>query len=260
MSARAGATPPPPRNPLHHEAQILANALDGIYRAVEAQLRPGLSTQEIDDIVARELAHRNLQSSYLGYLQYPARSTTSINEEVINTLPSDRKLQDGDLLKLQIGVRGKETFATQGWTYMIGAPKPADRRLHEVALEALRLAISEARVGSTTGDLGAAIQGHLEQAGYTSNRHFVGHAVGRAQHEDPPLPGYGKRGKGARLQAGMMLSINVIAHAGSSATEVLDDGWNAVAVDGMNAVLFSQMVIVGDGEPEILTAPRPTVP
>jgi methionyl aminopeptidase len=245
---------------LHDEARQLGRTLSEVFLAVESKLKVGLSTQEIDAIVTEEVERHGVQASFFGYNDFPSRCTTSVNNEVINTPPSARVLEEGDLLKLQIGLRGANTFAMQGWTYAIGEATSNDLSLCRTAQEALDRAVETATSQSRTGDISAAIQGHLEAAGYSVNRDFIGHGVGRTQHRDPPIHGNGRVGTGPRLRSGMILSLNVIAHAGAPDVEILDDEWTTVSLDGKNSVQFSKMVIVGEAGAEALTSSRTSSP
>jgi methionyl aminopeptidase len=248
-------------SPRPADSQMQAvQALGEVFTAVERLLRPGTTTLQIDDVVARELKARGATPYFLGWQGFPKSCSTSINDEVINTTPSTRCLQAGDLLKLQIGARVREQHALQCWTYAIGALSEADARLLAVAFEALRAGIQQVRAGARVGDVSSAIQEHIEAAGMAASRHFVGHGIGAAPHQHPPLPCYGRRGFGARLQAGQVLSIFALAHLGSFDVQVAADGWNAIAVDGAHSAFFSRMVRVGDGGSELLMDERTPPP
>jgi methionyl aminopeptidase len=253
--ARRPARPPSDED-TSAEARELGGVLDRIFDSVERALRPGLTTRAIDELVQREISAAGVSSSFLDYHGYPAHVTASIDEEVINTIPSERPLADGDLLKLQVGIRGRTTFAIRGWTYVIGTVDDDEQRLLEVGRAALRDAVAAVRTGARTGDISQAIQVRVEEAGYSINRSFVGYRIGVQPHMDPPIPGHGQSGRGMRLRRDWVLSLFVIAHAGSPQTVTRDDRWNTVAVDGSPSVLFSQMVIVGDGGAEVVTKER----
>jgi len=222
-----------------------------------ATLRAGTTTQDIDAVFAKEIAAAGLKPMFHGYNGYPAHCTTSLNDEVINTIPSpERVLRSGDLLKLQVGIAGRRTFAIRGWTYPIGVTTDADQRLLAVGRAALERAVAVVRENARTGDIGHAIQSTAEAAGYTVNRLFVGNRIGRAAHEDPAIPGYGTTGHGRRLEANWVLALSAIVHAGAPGSTVAADGWSCVANDGLRSVLFNHMVVVRMDGGEQLTRAR----
>ena len=237
--------------------QDAADALVAVFDAIEPCLVPGITTRQIDDQVAQSIVARDAIAYSRGMNDFPAHSTTSVNEEVINTIPSQRRLQSGDLLKLQIGLRLGDWHATQSWTYAIGPLTEADAALARVGIGALRAGVAAVNRHARTGDVGAAIQGVLTPAGACPNRMFVGHGIGRASHMDPAIPGSGAPGVGARIRTKTALSVVVLAHGGRDEVDVLDDEWNVVARDGRRSVLFSLMVRVGGAGPEPMIPERP---
>jgi methionyl aminopeptidase len=252
------AAPPSSRSDkeLADEARSLAVILDGIFDRIEAALQEGLTTRAIDELVQREISAAGVRSSFVGYHGYPAHCSASINEEVANTIPSDRPLRSGDLLKLQVGIAGQHTFAIRGWTYAIGETTAEDKRLLATGRLALERAVAAARTGARTGDIGHAIQSTAEEAGYSIDRTLIGYRIGTAPHQDPPVPGYGRSGIGARLKPDWVLSLFAIVHAGEPANLIAEDGWNAIARDGRRSVLFSHMVLVRSAAGELLTRTR----
>lgn len=256
----------PPRNALTRtageraklaaEARGLAGTLAGIFRDVEPMLVPGVTTREIDARVQRSIEAAGVRSSFKGYHGFPAHSITSINEEVANGVPGNRRLAEGDLLKLEIGIAGQTTFAIRAWTYPIGSVNPEDEKLMAAARLALGDAVTVARAGGRTGDISAAIQTRIEGAGFNVARQLVGFGIGEYPHEDPPIPGFGRRGSGAQLVPDEILSIYVIALAGESET-VTRDRWTDRTKDGRRSVTYSQMLVLRDGDPELLNRAGP---
>jgi methionyl aminopeptidase len=237
------------------EARKLGRTLDDIFTQIEPALVAGTRTSDINALVEAQLSERGV-TSFFQELDFPASCTTSIDAEVINVPPSSRRLEAGQLLKLQIGVKGKKTYAMQAWTYPIGSCSDEDRRLMTAGVEALRMAVSAVRSGHRAGEVSAAIQKRLEADGFSPARQFTGHGVGARPHVDPQIPGVGAPSSGPKLRAGAILSLDVIAHAGDPRCNIEDDLWTTVAVDGRRSVHFGQMVIVGEGRPEILTSER----
>lgn len=237
------------------ESRRLGILLGQVFADIEQRLTSGMTTAAIDEAVEVQLSELGVSSSFRE-LGFPGHCSTSVDHEIINTPPSNRKLEMGQLLKLQIGIKGQQTYAMQGWTYAIGPPDDEAARLMQSGLSALRSAVSTVKAGARVGAIGAAIQGRVESDGFTVNRHFIGHGVDSRSHANPPIPGFGQAMSGQRLRAGTILSLDVIAHTGSFDCEVQDDNWIAVAKDGRRSVQFGQMVIVTDGAAEIVTTER----
>lgn len=258
--AGAALADPPARDPVRQaalveEAARLGSALSAIFAAAEDAIRPGQTTRDIDVAVQAAIARQGVESMFRGFGGYPATTDTSVNEEVLNTPPSSRPLRDGDLLKLQIGLRGANTFAIQGWTYAVGRISADDERLLQVGREALRNAVAAARAGARTGDISSAIQSTVEAAGFSVDRDFLGFAIDTKPHADPPLPGLGRPHAGARLFAGQILSPFVILHAGRP--DIRCGSWSCVSKDGRRSAVFSQMIVVQPNDARALVPERP---
>lgn len=243
------------RSALLAESRRLGILLGHVFTHIEQRLNSGVTTAAIDEAVEVQLSELGVSSSFRE-LGFPGHCSTSVDQEIINTPPSNRKLETGQLLKLQIGIKGQHTYAMQGWTCAIGRLDDEAARLMQSGMTALRSAVATVKAGARIGAIGAAIQRPVESAGFTVSRHFIGHGVDYRSHADPPIPGFGQATSGQRLRAGTILSLDVIAHAGSFDCEVLDDNWTVVAKDGRRSVQFGQMVIVTDGSAEIVTAER----
>lgn len=240
---------------LHDESRRLGALLGQIFGRLEPALAPGMTTASIDAAVAAHIAKLGVASMFRE-LGFAGCCSTSIDNEVINAPPSDRRLETGQLLKLQIGIKGQCTYATQGWTYAIGTPDHEAQRLMTAGREALRHAVAAVRTGAHVGAVSAAIQQRIEADGFSVNRQFVGNGIDTQPHAEPQIPGFGTAKRGPRLRAGTILSLNVIAHAGGFECEVTDDGWTAVTRDRRRAVQFGQMVIVTAGPAEVVTSER----
>jgi methionyl aminopeptidase len=245
------------------DARALAVELGALFTAVEAELRAGLTTKQVSARVRDLLDERGLRPSFLGYHGYQDVCITSINEVANNGVPSELVINGGDLLKLEIGLRGAHSFATQAWTYPIGPLADEDRRLMIAARGALEDAVAAARMpNARTGDIGGAIQRAVEEAGFSVSRHFVGFAIGGNPHDDPALPCFGSPGRGIRLGRlrDRALCIYVIAHAGSYELTTDPDGWTTRTRDGKKAVVFSRTLAITDDGAEVLSPPRPEIP
>jgi methionyl aminopeptidase len=226
--------------------------LDEVARAAVA----GVTTAELDRLARSRTRERGAEPAFLGYHGYPASLCVSVNDEVVHGIPSpSRRLAEGDVVGLDFGAVLAGWYGDAAVTVPVGRVAPATARLVEAGREALARAIAAAIPGATTGDVGAAVQGHVEAQGYSVVRDFVGHGIGRRLHEPPHLPNFGRPGTGTRLVPGMVLAIEPMLNAGGPEVEQLDDGWTAVTADGSLSVHFEHTVAVTENGPEILTLP-----
>jgi methionyl aminopeptidase len=252
-------------DPLIEGYRKLAPIMGAILAELENELRPGRTTRELEQIAEDAIHRAGVKSCFLGYRGYPACITASVNEEVLNTPPSKRVLTDGDLLKLQVGIKDGIGFSYQAWTYFLGNPSKADAQFVETGRIALSRALAAVRAGpgSVINSIAGAIQSTMEGAGYSINKKFVGHGMGMAQHEEPQIPGYVPSPEDIYkkpVREGKILSVLVIAHQGTDDCRVLSDNWNVVTRDRSKALLLSQIVVVRDGPAEVLLPPRNSRP
>lgn len=228
-----------------------------VLEALAAAAAPGVSTAELDRIAAERTRALGATPAFLGYHGYPACLCVSVNDEVIHGIPSPRRLlAAGDLVGLDFGAVLDGWYADSARTVAVGAASEEAARLMAVTRGALARGIAAARADARTGDIGAAVQRHVEAAGFSVVREFVGHGVGRRLHEPPQLPNYGTPGTGMRLKPGMVLAIEPMVNAGGPGVETLDDGWTAVTEDGRLSAHFEHTVAVTENGPEILTLPE----
>lgn len=227
-----------------------------ILALLSAKVAPGMTTGDIDKIARAELKARGAKPAFLNYHGFPAVICVSINSEVVHGIPSDkRELKSGDIVGLDFGA------VIDGWngdsavTVPVGKVAPEVETLIRVTRESLMKGIAAVKDGARVGDVGAAVQAHAEAAGYSLVREFVGHGIGRALHEEPPVPNFGKPGTGARLKAGMTIAIEPMVNMGGPAVETLADGWTAVTKDGKLSAHFEHTVAVTKTGAEILTLP-----
>lgn len=223
-------------------------------RRLEAAVVPGVTTLELDRIARKEIEGRNARPAFLGYRGFPATLCVSINKEVVHGIPSaDRMVREGDLVSLDLGAVVGGFYADAAVTVAVGAVPAETRRLVNVTRESLAKAILAARLGGRLGDVSAAVQEHVEAAGFSIVRDFVGHGIGRALHEEPPIPNYGREGTGMRLAPGLVLAIEPMVNMGGHEVETLADGWTAVTRDGSLSAHFEHTVALTENGPEILT-------
>jgi len=221
---------------------------------LKKEAKPGITTRKLDKIAEDEMVRNDGYPAFKGYKGYPAAICASINEGVVHGIPSERRLKEGDLLSIDVGVRSGNFFADAAVTVGIGELTGDARKLMMVTEEALSRGIENARPGKRLSDISANIQSHVEANGFSVVRAFVGHGIGEKIHEEPEIPNFGQAGKGPRLEPGMILAIEPMVNAGTFEVEVLEDGWTAVTKDRKLSAHFEHTIAITDGAPEILTA------
>ena len=228
---------------------IVAGLLEHMARLV----RPGLKTKVLDEEASAYLRKHGAQPAFLGYRGFPATICVSVNEEIVHGIPGERKIAEGDLVSIDAGAIVEGWYADAATTLLMGSVSPAALRLVEATRQALEDGIAQAVVGHRLSDISHAVQRRLERAGFGVVREFVGHGIGQALHEDPPVPNFGPPNVGPRLRAGMVLAIEPMATSGSYELEVLADGWTAVTKDRSLAAHFEHTVAITEHGPVILT-------
>lgn len=224
-----------------------------ILQSVVAAVRPGARTRDLNALAEELLRKYKARSAFKGYNGYPAVLCTSVNEEVVHGIPSDRVLKEGDIVSLDFGAVWEDYYGDAAITVPVGSISAEARRLLRVTEEALGKAIEQARPGNHVGDISAAIQGYVESRGFSAVRDFVGHGIGRFMHERPQIPNFGPPGRGVRLKPGMTLAIEPMINAGGYGVEVLEDGWTAVTRDRSLSAHFEHSVAVTENGPYILS-------
>ena len=225
-----------------------------VHVAVEAAVKPGATTMDLERVAEAKIRELGGKPAFKGYNDYPCCLCTSVNNEVIHGIPSEKKvLQEGDIVSVDCGVILEGYYSDAAGTYPVGKISPETRKLLDVTKASLEQAIQEVRVGGTVGDIGAVVQEICEAEGYGVVKDFVGHGIGKNMHEDPQVPNYGKRGKGTKLKAGMVLAIERMINAGTADVKVLKDGWTAVTTDGSMSAHFEHTVAVTKDGPVVLT-------
>ena len=216
-------------------------------------VRPGVSTGEIDRAAGEHMKELGCTSAFLGYRGFPGQICISVNEEVVHGIGGARRIQYGDVVKLDVGVIKGGWVGDNARTVGAGALDPSLQRLLQVTQQALMTAVRYAVAGRRLGDMCAAIEEEVLDAGYSVVKEFVGHGVGRKLHEEPQIPNYGRRGTGPKLKPGMTLAIEPMVNLGAEGVKVLSDKWTVVTTDGKPSAHFEHTVLVTGGEPEILT-------
>lgn len=219
-----------------------------------AIVRPGVTTREVDEAAADFMAQEGCASAFKGYKGFPGNICISVNEEIVHGIGGNRKIQYGDVVKLDVGVIKDGWFGDTATSVPVGVVDEKVQRLLRVTEETLAHAIRLARPGKPLWDLCGAIEDEVVANGYSVVRDLVGHGIGRELHEDPQVPNYRPtRGSGPRLKAGMTLAIEPMVNMGGGAVICLDDKWTVVTADGKPSAHFEHTVLITKGEPEILT-------
>jgi len=239
-----------------HEIELMRQAgriLAETLLHLQALAQPGRSLIELDQAADTFIRKAGCTPGFKGYQGFPRSLCTSVNEQVVHGIPTERRLRAGDVLSLDCGLIHHGLWADAGVTVGIGRITPEAERLMTVTRTALGLGIAEARLGNRIGDISAAIQRHVEAAGFSVVRQYVGHGIGRNMHEDPQVPNFGRPGTGPLLKAGMVLAIEPMVNAGGSAVRLLDDDWTVVTADGRLSAYFEHTVAITPEGPEVLT-------
>ncbi|MFC4765927.1 type I methionyl aminopeptidase [Effusibacillus consociatus] len=216
-------------------------------------IRPGITTQELDQIAEEFIRKQGAVPSFKGYHGFPASICASVNEELVHGIPGSRVLREGDIISIDIGVEKHGFHGDSAWTYPVGTISDEAVRLLRVTEESLFKGIEQTREGNRLSDIGHAIQTHVEAAGFSVVRDYVGHGIGRQMHEDPQIPNYGPPGRGPRLKVGMTLAIEPMVNIGTYHCKTLADNWTVVTADGSLAAHFEHTVAITENGPEILT-------
>ena len=226
-----------------------------IHDAFAAEIRPGLTTMHFEEIAQRLCREHKVQPAFQGYHGFPYALCVSVNNEVVHGFPSDKRvLEEGDIVSFDMGVIYEGFYGDAARTLAVGKIDPEAQRLIDVTRESLLKGIAEATVGAYLSDVSAAIQRHVETAGFGVVKRFVGHGIGRALHEKPEVPNFVVPGwSGPELIPGMVLAIEPMVTMGSAEVEILDDDWTAVTRDGSLAAHWEHSIAIMPGGPMILS-------
>jgi methionyl aminopeptidase len=241
------------------EIERLARAgaiLAELFRVIPAEVRPGRSTRDLDRFAEAFIRdHEGAEPAFKGLYGFPATLCTSINHEVVHGIPApQRRLAEGDVISIDCGVKREGVYTDAATTLPVGEIDPAVARLLEVTRYALEQGIEQARPGNHLGDIGAAIQEVAREGGYGIVRDLVGHGIGREPHEDPQVPNYGKRGRGLKLEVGLVIAIEPMFNLGTASVRTLPDRWTVVTADRAPSAHFEHTVAITAEGPRILTA------
>jgi len=216
-------------------------------------IKPGVTTLQLDKIAEEFIRDHGAVPGFLGYGGYPNTLCTSVNDEVVHGIPSERILKEGDIISVDCGTYMEGFYGDTAYTFMVGNVKPEIVNLLETTKESLFKGIENAIEGKRTGDIGYAVQFHAEQAGYSVVREMVGHGLGKDMHEAPEVPNYGKRGRGVKLAEGLVLCIEPMINLGSKFIKQDSDGWTIRTLDGKPSAHYELAVVIRKDKAEILS-------
>ncbi|MEW6448303.1 MAG: type I methionyl aminopeptidase [Bacillota bacterium] len=222
---------------------------------LEKVIGPGVTTGELDVLAEDFVRRQGAEPAFKGLYGFPASICASVNEQVVHGIPGPRRLEEGDIISIDVGTVINGYYGDGAATFAVGRINKEAKRLLQVTREALNKGINKAVAGNRLSDISHAVQKHVENHGFSVVRDFVGHGIGTKMHEDPQVPNFGPPGRGPRLETGMTLAIEPMVNAGTYAVKILQDNWTVVTEDGKLSAHFEHTVAVRDGKAEILTRP-----
>lgn len=235
---------------LMREAALVVSKTLGM---LAKEIKPGVTTLSLDKIAEDFIRSQDALPGFLGLYDCPNTLLTSVNEQVVHGLPTKRPLENGDIVSVDCGAIKHGFYGDHAYTFCVGEVAQEVQNLCNRTRDYLYLGINEMKEGGRIGDIGSTIQWHAEKDGYSVVRELVGHGLGRSLHEDPQVPNFGKRGKGAKMQNGIVIAIEPMINMGTHRISQLSDGWTIVTADGKPSAHFEHDVALIDGKPEILS-------
>lgn len=220
---------------------------------IEEVIKPGITTRELDRIAEEYIRSCGAQPSFKGYHGFPATLCTSVNEQVVHGIPGDVALQEGDIVSVDCGAYLNGFHGDAARTLAVGNVSAEVQKLIDVTRESFFEGVKYAMIGNRMGDISHAIQAYVESNGFSVVRDYVGHGIGKEMHEEPPVPNYGKAGRGLKLAKGMALAIEPMVNIGTYAVKELSDGWTVVTYDGKMSAHYENTIVILENGPEILT-------
>ena len=234
---------------MRQAGRIVATVLE----ILTQQVRPGMKTKELDDIVGRELIRLGAKPSFKGYRGFPANLCVSVNDEIVHGIPGERVLDEGDIISLDLGAIFMGFQGDAAVTAGVGKISSPARKLIETTEGTLKAGIAAAHSGARLGDISAAIQRYAESKGYLVVREYSGHGIGREMHEEPQIPNFGLPGLGPVLKRGMTFALEPMVNIGDWRTQLGGDHWTVLTADGSLSAHFEHTIAITDDEPEVLT-------
>jgi methionyl aminopeptidase len=224
-----------------------------VFNKLKGMIAPGVTTIELDQVAEEYILSKKGRPAFKGYRGFPATLCVSINEEVVHGIPSQRRLKEGDIISIDVGVNFLGYFGDAAITFPVGEVDPEAKRLLEVTEKALTIGIEKVKIGNRLFDISYAIQSWVESHGFSVVRDFVGHGIGKDLHEEPQIPNFGAPHQGPRLEKGMVFALEPMVNEGTYEVRVLSDGWTVVTADGKRSAHFEHTIAINDDGPEILS-------
>jgi len=225
-----------------------------VFEKLKKMIEPGITTKELDQVAEEYILLKGGRPAFKGYRGFPATLCISINEEVVHGIPGQRRLKEGDIISLDVGVNFVGYFGDAAITLPVGEVDPEAKRLLEVTEKALYIGIEIAKRGNRLFDISYAIQRWVESHGFSVVRDFVGHGIGKDLHEEPQIPNFGAPHQGPRLEKGMVFALEPMVNEGTYEVRILSDGWTVVTADGKRSAHFEHTVAITEDGAEILSA------
>jgi methionyl aminopeptidase len=224
-----------------------------VFQELRGVILPGITTQELDQIAEKAILSKGAIPAFKGYRGFPATLCISMNEEVVHGIPNQRRLKEGDIVSLDVGVNLNGYFGDAAITLPVGNIDEVARSLLEVTEKALYIGIEKAKIGNRLFDISYAIQTWVEAYGFSVVRDFVGHGIGKNLHEEPQIPNFGPPHQGPRLEKGMVFALEPMVNEGTCEVKILSDGWTVVTADRKRSAHFEHTIAITDGGAEILS-------
>ena len=242
------------KNPEQLDKMRIAGRITaGALMVASEHIKPGATPLSVDRAIRHYIEKEGAKPSFLGYGGFPASACISINDEVIHGIPNDKPFRDGDLVKVDVGAYIGGFHGDSARTFFCGNVSEEAKRLEEVTRLSFFAGMEKAVVGNRLGDISAAVQEVVENAGFSVVRDYVGHGIGSDLHEDPELPNFGRAGRGVRLAAGMVIALEPMVNVGDYRVKVLDNDWTVVSLDGSLSAHYENTIAITENGPEILT-------
>jgi len=235
---------------MRQAGRIVATVLE----VLKLHVKPGIKTEELDVIAARELERLGAKPSFKGYRGFPANLCVSVNDEIVHGIPGKRVLREGDIVSLDLGAIFMGFQGDAAVTVGVGSVSPQAKQLMEATEGALKAGVAAAHARGRLGDISAAVQHYAESRGYSVVREYTGHGIGREMHEEPQIPNFGSPGLGPVLKRGMTLALEPMVNAGDWRTRLSDNQWTVLTRDGSLSAHFEHTILITDAEPEVLTS------
>lgn len=244
--------------PLKSEKDLLmlkcsGQILSRVMKKLQQSVKPGTTTAEIDSLAENLIIREKSRPAFKGYKGFPASICISVNEEIVHGIPGERKIAEGDIVSLDLGVNYQGYFSDAALTLAVGEVSSSKKKLIDVTRKALSEGIQQAKAGNRLSDISHSIQQYVEKNGFSVVRNFVGHGIGLSLHEEPEVPNFGRPHEGPKLLPGMVLAIEPMVNSGTWESEILENGWTAVTKDRLASAHFEHTVAITEKGPEILT-------